>query len=235
MPVNKETKYRHVFIDLDRTLWDFPSNSFEVMQDLFAHFLSEQRFVNFTNFFDLYERNNERLWQRYRDKLISKDKLWWYRFYTTLQQVGIENEFLAKQMGDFYVERSKTKTHLYPYTHELLSYLKRKYRLYIITNGFEEVQHAKIANCQLDSYFTHVFTSEKLGVQKPNPAIFHYALAHAGARAEESIMIGDDIEADIRGAAEVGLDQIFLNHNGRKVHFEPSYEVSNLEAITHIL
>ncbi len=227
--------YSHIFFDLDRTLWDFQKNSQEVLADLFKNYLSEQTFVNFVNFISIFERNNESLWRKYRDKLIGKEKLSWYRFYITLQQVGIESEFLARQMGNAYVEISKTKLNLFPNTQEVLIDLSARYPLYIITNGFEEVQFAKISNCNLAPFFSNVFTSERVGAQKPNPAIFLHALESINAEPENCIMIGDDIEADIRGASEVGMDQIFVNHNQRKVSFKPTYEVHNLIEILNIL
>ena len=93
----------------------------------------------------------------------------------------------------------------------MLKYLSKKYKLHIITNGFHEVQHIKLQHAGLTSYFNEIITSEQMGVKKPNPKIFNYALQKANTSAEESIMIGDDLEVDVLGAEKVGIQGVFFN------------------------
>ena len=101
--------------------------------------------------------------------------------------------------------------------HEILAHLQSNYQLHIITNGFNEVQYLKMEKSDLTKYFKTIITSEDAGVKKPNPIIFEYALAQADANSHESIMIGDNWEADIMGAKNAGLDVIYCNFNQESV------------------
>jgi putative hydrolase of the HAD superfamily len=138
-------------------------------------------------------------------------------------------------MAELFIEGITTKTYLFPFTREVLEYLHPKYPLYIITNGFEEVQYGKLKNSDLGRYFTKIITSEAAGCKKPDPEIFHYALQQAGALAIDSLMIGDDLEVDMAGARQLGIDQLYVNHD-RKQHNDPvTMEVFSLDEIMEIL
>jgi putative hydrolase of the HAD superfamily len=97
------------------------------------------------------------------------------------------------------------------------------------------VQFSKLKNSGMDRYFTNIITSEEAGVKKPDPAIFQYALRKTGALAQESIMIGDDLEVDIGGAREIGMDQLFVNHNAIKHCDTVTFEVKSLREIEDFL
>jgi|SRR6056297_1239851 len=229
-------QYKHIFIDLDRTLWDFEANSLETFKEIYKKRDLAKIFINFEQFHKTYRKYNHQLWEDYREGKITKDILKHRRFYLTLAAYNYKDEELAKKLGEDYVRISATKTQIFPYTHEALKYLKEKYSLHLITNGFEEVQYKKIKNCDLEKYFTNIITSEKAGVQKPNEKIFNYALRNAGAEKEESIMLGDDIEGDIKGAKSAGMDQILFNPD--KKEFEnvtPTYEINSLKELMEIL
>ncbi|MFW6101784.1 MAG: HAD-IA family hydrolase, partial [Bacteroidota bacterium] len=152
----------------------------------------------------------------------------------TLKEFGIDDLKMARQLGEDYMTISARKTHLFPNAHEVLFYLKDKYSLYIITNGFHEVQLKKIENSKLQKYFQKIITSEIAGVQKPNEQIFRYALEQAGAKTKEAIMIGDDLEGDIKGAQKIGLDQVFFNPHSIKHHITPTFEIKSLETLKTI-
>ncbi|MCH2225602.1 MAG: HAD-IA family hydrolase, partial [Crocinitomicaceae bacterium] len=122
-----------------------------------------------------------------------------------------EAENLGKRLGDEYVNRGPHKKNLFPETHETLSYLKKKYPLHIITNGFKEIQSIKLAGSNLDKYFDVVLCSEDVGVNKPNRRVFEKAMTLAKSSAENSLMIGDNLEADIMGAQKVGLSTILFD------------------------
>ncbi|MEA3316871.1 MAG: HAD-IA family hydrolase, partial [Bacteroidota bacterium] len=153
----------------------------------------------------------------------------------TLEEYGIKNDELAQKIGDDYITISPTKMKLFPHTHETLKYLNEKYNLYIITNGFNEVQFVKMKNCGLEDYFDKIFTSENAGAQKPNMKIFEFALNSVNAKKKESIMIGDDLESDILGAKKYGLDQIFFNVVGREHNEDITYEINSLKKLQEIL
>lgn len=230
------TKYKHLFFDLDRTLWDFEKNSEEVFRDMYRVLKLRRNGVkDFDEFFTTYRSVNHDLWDLYREGKIDKEFLNFQRFYQTLFEYGIENKALAEEMAKKYVEWSPLKTHLFDGTFELLDYLKSKYHLHIITNGFEEVQTVKLRESKLEPYFEQVIISETTPVKKPHPKIFQYAMHLAKANVEDCLMIGDDIDTDIKGAAGVGMDQIWTNFTKDKSDFKPTFEVETLLEIKEIL
>jgi len=230
------SKYKHLFFDLDRTLWDFEKNSEEVFRDMYDILEVEKSGIpNFDDFFTTYQSVNHDLWDLYREGKIDKDFLNFQRFYQTLFEFGVENKELAKEMGAKYVKWSPYKKHLFEGSIELLEYLKPKYHLHIITNGFAEVQTIKLRESGLSAFFEQVIISELTPVKKPHPKIFKYAMHQAGAEVGESLMIGDDINTDIKGAAAVGMDQIWTNFTKEKNDFKPTFEVDSLLEIKDIL
>lgn len=205
-------KYKHIFFDLDMTLWDFETNAHEAYKDIYEKFLLHGRGIrSIEAFLRYYFVHNDNLWDQYRKGEITKEFLRSRRFELTLLDFGIDDPKLAEDIGLEYITISPKKTNLFPHAHEILKYLQDKYPLHIITNGFEEVQFTKLKNSKLDGYFQHVITSEDAGSKKPDPGIFNYALDKAGARAEESLMIGDDPEVDVMGAQSAGMDGIYFN------------------------
>lgn len=142
---------------------------------------------------------------------------------------------LAKSIAQDYITISPTKKELFPYAHETLDYLQKKYNLYVITNGFNEVQFTKLKNSDLDKYFNKVFTSEDAGAQKPNPVIFEHALKETQSSKQDSIMIGDDLQVDVLGAKNVGLDQVFFNPFKQEHKEEITHEINSLKELQEIL
>lgn len=229
-------QYKHIFFDLDHTLWDFERNAEETKREMYVQFgLSERGIPSYEAFREKYLVINSGLWALYREDKIEKDDLNFKRFYLTLCEFNLDDISLGEKMAAGFIEGISTKTYLFPYAKEILEYLMPKYSLYIITNGFEEVQFRKLKNSRMDRYFTNIITSEEAGSKKPDRAIFEYALTKAGALSAESLMIGDDLEVDIRGAFEAGLDQLFVNHDCIAHNSEATYEVFSLEEIKSIL
>ena len=212
-----ENKYEHIFFDLDRTLWHFDENSKKVLNDIYKHFKLFSGISSVDAFIAKYEEVNEGLWNLYRDDKITKDDLRWKRFGDTLNHFNIQNDVKANKIADYYVYHSPRQTVLFPETKKVLDYLSEKYKLHIITNGFEEVQHIKLKESGLAKYFDVIILSEKVGVKKPHPYIFKKAFSESGANAKNSVMIGDDLYADIYGAQRVKMDAIYFNFN-KSVH-----------------
>jgi putative hydrolase of the HAD superfamily len=229
-------QYRHIFFDLDHTLWDFERNAEEAKQELFISLnLQGLGILSYQEFREKYKAINLSLWDLYREDKIGKAELNFNRFYLTLLEFGIDDPALTQLMADRFLILISLKTYLFPYAKEILEYLYKRYPLYIITNGFEEVQFPKLTNSGLDVYFTSIITSEEAGVKKPDLGIFNFALQKVNALPSESIMIGDDLEVDVRGASQAGIDQVYVNHLGLQHNEAPTFEVSNLREIENFL
>lgn len=224
-----KTKYKHIFFDLDRTLWDFEATAKEAFQDIYKRFkLLNIGVSDVDTFKEHYNHHNEILWTQYREGQLTKDVLRGLRFKLTLKEFGIEKDELAQQIGQHYVQISPLLVNLFPNTYEIMAYLYPKYQLHIITNGFSEVQYTKLKESDLRKYFNQVITSEKAGVKKPDAKIFQYAMEKANAKIEESIMIGDDLEVDILGAKKMGMDQVLFDPNGKFLQNDATYYINDL-------
>jgi putative hydrolase of the HAD superfamily len=229
-------KYRHLFFDLDHTLWDFEANAKETMAELYEmNLLKAKGIDDFDVFFQRYSFHNERLWSRYTKGFIKQEELRWKRMWLALLDYTIADEVLAKQMANQFLDRLPFKKNLFPYTTEILNYLTQKnYKLHLITNGFSSIQANKLASCNLTGYFIEIITSEASNSLKPDKEIFEYALNKSGALRGESIMIGDNLDADISGAMNAGLDTIFVNHLKITTHLKPTYIVHHLKELEEI-
>jgi putative hydrolase of the HAD superfamily len=228
--------YKHLFFDLDHTLWDFEVNAKETLYELHGlHALQEKGVHDFDLFFSRYSFHNERLWDRYTKGFIKQEELRWKRVWLTLLDFKIADESLAKEMSVQFLEQLPNRRNLFPYTTEILNYLtQKKYVLHLITNGFDNIQHNKLKYSNLTSYFNEVITSEKAGSLKPNKEIFEFALQATGADVKNSIMIGDNIEADIKGAMSAGLDTVFVNHLQVETDVKPTYIIHHLKELEDI-
>lgn len=234
-------KYKHLFFDLDHTLWDFEANSRQTLEELYQSMQLQSKGVNDFNLFHKnYLAHNEKLWDRYRNGFIKVDELRWKRMWLSLLDFKIADKALAREMGVVFLDLLPTRKILFPYTIEILEYLlRKKYVLHLITNGFEKTQHSKLKNSGLDKYFTEVITSEASNSLKPHKEIFDYAFQKTGALHKESIMIGDTIEVDILGAVNAGIDQVHVNHLTKEPVLIneklPTYTVYSLKELEQIL
>ncbi len=213
--INK-TQLTDVFFDLDHTLWDFEANSEATFEQLFSAY-------NFSfdtaTFMQVYSPINHAFWKLYRENKITTEELRFVRLQKTFEALNHPQEdSLINILSDGYIAQLSTHTHLFEGTLALLDYLKPKYRLHIITNGFENVQQKKMENSGLAPYFDQVLTAEKAGVKKPHPNIFKQALALANTTADKAIMIGDSYEADIEGALAMGMQAIQFNSHQEPFH-----------------
>jgi putative hydrolase of the HAD superfamily len=229
--------YKDLFFDLDHTIWDFELNSKETLWDLHQKYALEAKGINdFDTYYNQYSVHNHRLWDRYTKGFIKQEELRWKRIYLSLLDYKIADEALAKNMSHDYLDILPNKKNLFPYTIEILEYLKSKaYKMHLITNGFESVQFKKIKNSNLSNYFIEVITSEASNSLKPNKEIFEYALKSANAQVESSIMIGDNENADIQGAINAGMDSIFVNHLQVKPTVPATYTITHLKELENLL
>ena len=228
--------YNHLFFDLDHTIWDFDKNAEETLHELYHTYkLKNLGLHSADRFIERYTLNNHQLWADYHVGKISKQVLRETRFAKTFTDLGVSPEHIPHQFEDDYVAICPTKTNLFPHAHQTLSYLKDKYTLHVISNGFKESTEMKISNNGLDVYFEQVIISEVVGVNKPDRAIFEHALNLAKADVSESIMIGDSIEADIRGAQDYGMKAIYFNPEGKEKPVDVELQINCLSELISIL
>lgn len=232
----KVKAYKHIFIDLDRTLWDFEANARDTLHDIYRHHkLGESGVKSFSDFLNTYRNVNHHLWELYRKGKIEKSFLSVERFRKTLETLGLE-EGLANEMSAQYLDWSPLKKKLFPGVLETLDYLSKKYQLHILTNGFNEVQFRKVENSGFTPFFKTIVTSDDAGCKKPNKAFFEYAFNKTSAQAENAIMIGDDAEVDIKGAQHSGIDQVYVNYDSYESNgLNPTYEIHRFTQLKDIL
>lgn len=225
-------QYRHVFFDLDHTLWDFARNSEETLRELHTELQLDAAGAGPADvFLEHYLKHNHYCWAQYRAGQLTKEQVRVDRFTYTLHDFGVKKKDLAYTLADEYVARSPHKPHLIPYALATLDYLQKKYTLHIITNGFEEVQFTKLRAAGLAHYFQQVVTSERAGALKPNPKIFAHALAISNANRQEAIYIGDNLQADIIGARNAGWDQVYFNPGAVPHQEEMTFEIQSLQEL----
>ena len=228
--------YKTILIDLDDTIWDTRSNGKDSMEEVYRDYGFDRFFPDFDTYYAIYYPNNCQLWDKYRKGEITKDELIVERLYFPLKPyINYDKNFILSLNNDF-LTRTTLRTKLLPYTLEVLEYLYPKYKLYILSNGFEEVQYKKINNSGLAPFFSGVILSDHVGVNKPHPQIFEAALKAANSSKEETIMLGDSWEADIIGAKNFNMDQIWYDLGIEQASgFEPTYHIRSLLELKEIL
>lgn len=210
--IKNKPDINHLFFDLDNTLWDFKANSVASLKQLFNEFGLKVEFKDFIIFHHIYKHHNQKMWIAYNQGLIDKEELIFRRFYYTIKERKIDDRELAKEMGEAYLEISACQTKLFPDTINTLKSLKDKgYNCHIITNGFINVQTKKISNCGIADLVDTVTCSEEAGSSKPQRAIFELALSKAKASINDSVMIGDDYNTDIKGAENIRMQAIHID------------------------
>jgi putative hydrolase of the HAD superfamily len=224
---------KHIFFDLDHTLWDFEKNSNLTFEQLFK---KNKIQLKLDVFLEQYSPINFHYWKLFREDKISKEDLRYGRLKDAFDVLNysIEDE-LIHLLSEEYIDVLPFHNHLFEGAIELLEYLHPKYGLHIITNGFEEVQNLKLEKSGIKKYFDNIITSEAIGVKKPNPKIFNYALDKAETIAAQSIMIGDNLDADIMGALNCGIKTIHFNIENHKFEQKNYTSVSNLLEIKQYL
>ena len=227
--------YKWLYFDLDGTLWDFAANSEYTLRSIMRQMLPEL-VPHEQAFLDLYHHYNDILWVEYGQGKITKELLRWKRFHDALAHFGITDKAVAERFGERYLEMSPHQTRVVPHAFELLDYLKSKdYHIYLLTNGFVEIQQIKTTESGLAPSFEKVFTSDEMGYKKPHKLAFDYAVKYVNARKKESLMIGDEWPTDIVGARQAGIDQVYFNIRNKPAEGPVTYEIHNLLELKEIL
>lgn len=213
--LNKLKHIRHIFFDLDHTLWDFDKNSEKAFELIFKGIFPQ---LDIARFIAVYAPINQTCWSLYQNNLITHHELRYRRLKESFDALEMKvSDVLIAQISEEYIEHLPNNNHLFEGCIETLTYLHQKYTLHIITNGFAEVQFKKIRNASLEEFFDTITHSEGAGVKKPHSGIFEFALSAANAQKAHSVMIGDSLEADIQGAMDFGMEAIFFNPNQMEV------------------
>ena len=232
--------YKVLFIDLDDTIWDFRRNSLVSLQQLYDEFALGRIFPDYERFKSLYMVANKELWEAYHHNRVTKDFLIVERFSRPLRQVGsalAEDHSFIMSLNDRYLDVLAQQKNLVPGAVELLEYLtKRGYPLYILSNGFAEVQSRKLESGGIARYFKRLILSDEIGVTKPDRRLFDYALQIVGSEASETLIVGDNYDADILGAMNAGWSAIHFNRDNLPVAGpQPHYVVTSLDEVQCIL
>lgn len=228
--------YKHLFFDLDHTLWDFDRNSAESIAELYETFnLADVGIPSAEAFSHHFITINRKLWADFDKNLIEHSYIRQHRFPLVFQSLGVDESAVHADLNVEYLRLLPRKPHLLESAREVLDYLKGRYTMHIITNGFAEIQAIKLDSSEIAHYFTHVITSETANAKKPNPLVFQYAMEISGTNVSESIMIGDNYEADILGAKSVSMDTVFYNPQGVLVEDQPTYDIRHWKELMAIL
>lgn len=206
-----QKKYTHLFFDLDNTIWDFNSNSYDALYVALEKLDLLEHVGSYGAYFEVYSEVNEKLWDLYRKGLMTKKILSAQRFEESFEKHGTPLKIDGSLVNTAYLTEMPMQTRLVDGARKLLDYLHGRYEVAIITNGFKEVQYDKIRKSELSKYFSKIFISEEIGAQKPGKKIFEHAIKSMNAPKKSSLMIGDSWEADIIGARNIGMDQVYFN------------------------
>ncbi len=230
------SKYRVLLFDLDHTLWDYETNSYETLSDLHQDYnLSEFTGWSVQKFADTFKKVNSRLWDNYNRGAIDRAYIKEKRFETIFRKLGVDDYELSQEISAEYVKRCPQKTGLMPHTLTVLDYLSKTYPLFLLTNGFDDVQNIKLEKSNIGHYFQGMITSETCGHRKPSREIFEYTLETANTTSSEALMVGDNLQADIKGAKKAQIDGVYYNPLKKSHKEETDYEISCLSELMNIL
>jgi putative hydrolase of the HAD superfamily len=227
--------YRHIFFDLDRTLWDFDKNSTEALTDIVKVFHLEEKVSDIDEFVKCFHYYNDKLWDDFRDGKMRKQLLRLERFRLLLNRYEISEKKTVEKISQFYLNTAPTRPALIEDTLEILNYLFSKYKIYVISNGFYDVQLTKIVNSGIFKYFSKLFTSDRIGYAKPDKRIYEFVVRSIHAHKEDCIMIGDDVKNDIDGAKNADIDQVYFNPGKLNNQSQPTFEINKLIELKSIL
>lgn len=229
-------KYTHIFFDLDHTLWDYNANAKETLHELLDRYgLVNNHGADKATFLEEFFVVNDELWSMFNQGNVDKEFIRTKRFRIVLDNLDINDFDDVEGLQEDFIAECPTKGKLIPGAGEIIRRLSNTYTLYIITNGFDGIQHTKVKYCGLEEYFEDIITSERAQVQKPDPTIFHYAMDLAMVDKSCSLMVGDNIGSDIIGAMSAGIDQVYFNPDNSAKDIKPTYEITHLDQLGDIL
>jgi putative hydrolase of the HAD superfamily len=222
-----------IFFDLDETIWDYQANAEDTIIELFYSYQLE-RYFSLEPFKQEFFRTNGELWALFDEGKIGKTDIRTKRFAITLQRLGVDDKTISNGLQESFMEQCPQKSKVFPNADRIIDKLSQRYDLHIITNGFEDIQHRKLASSGLEHYFGSIVTSERAGAHKPERKIFEFAMNLTDASAESSIMIGDNLVADVGGALGAGMQAVYFNPESKPHSENLVHEVQDLSELAHI-
>lgn len=229
------SKYKHIFFDLDHTLWDFSANCAETLTDLYQRHQLSSLNIPLPDFIKYYREINDRMWDDLHRGKVTIEEIRNLRFVQTFDRLGVDTRHVPQGMDEQFIALCPTKSNVFPHTHAVLDYLSEKYVLHILTNGFKETQRTKLRSAGLEHYFEQVIHADESGFMKPDKRMFEYALKTAGVEVHQCLMIGDDLYADVLGAKNIGMDHVFVNRLKAKHDEKLTYEIDCLSTLKTFL
>lgn len=227
MEINK--KYKYVLIDLDDTLLDFKRAELYAFNQLLNYF----KINSSINYFELYKQVNQKLWADFELGLVAKEKLAIQRFEQTFKDLRLDYELMNEIFLAFIAEASFPIEGAY----DLLSHLKSRYKVYIISNGIKNLQLQRLNHSRIMEFVDGYVFSEETIKPKPDKSYFDYFLKKYNLKfiPEEFIIIGDSETSDLQAAINLEVDSIWYNPNLRKTSLKYSHEVKELTKIKEII
>lgn len=213
-------KPKHLFFDLDHTLWDFEKNSTECLEEIFRSYQGEiPEYITFDEFNTTFSRINKQFWFLLDTRQISHEHLRITRFKAVFESLGWKiTDEKSLEINSIFLKKLPQKGHLIKDADAVLRYLSANYQLHIISNGYLDIQTNKLKSGGILHYFKKIITFDVAGARKPEKEIFEYALKEIGAETNEVIMIGDNLIADIEGANLAGIKAIHLDETAESNH-----------------
>lgn len=229
-------QYKHLFFDLDHTLWDFEANSKAALTAMYYDLdLRQLGILSPEQFVDVYLPINYKYWAAYREGRLSAEAIKFKRFEDTYKKFGGASEKLIQNSRDYYLKELPKKGALMPNVLNVLGELKNEFQLHVVTNGFRAVTKHKMERSKLVPFFNSVLSAEDVGVLKPNKKVFETALINNNAQVQESLFIGDNLIADVQGARSVGMDQVYFNPEKEQHSEDPTYEIHDMIELLPLL
>lgn len=205
---------RAVLFDMDETLIVHRRSGIEQLREGYRRFAEhldiagEEKFMRV-----LWEKAND-LWLMMFDGVITGDVARPYTFINTLRALRLD-EALAPRMLEAFEESVTEETYPAEGAHETMDALREAgIRVGVVTNGYVSMQTRKIVKNQLEEHADFVMVSEAAGYHKPDVRIFEIAVNRAGSRPDQTLMVGDNLEADITGSVNAGLVSVLYDPAG---------------------
>jgi 2-haloacid dehalogenase len=224
---------RDIVFDLDDTLFDFHADERVALEKTFRELSIPATEPVFARYSEL----NQMQWKALERGEITRDEVKLRRFALLFAELDMDAG-QAPVAARIYQERLAEDFHYIAGARELLEELDGHYRMFLISNGNLSVQEGRLAKAGIGHFFSDVFISEVLGVEKPNKEFFDYAFAKIrDFDKAQTLLVGDSLTADIQGGINAGVRTVWFHSPGveNTTDIRPDYELTNLADLPELL